>query len=141
MVPDSCVICIIFTLVAYLPLGPDSSKGAPSPSALFARRLMHFCSAEVVAQATTPIVSFHDVPPLSKTPFFPYPAPASPTHSNSQEGPNDDTMENPRRRARYITHPRTGLALKAHAVAPCPLVSPPSLDLLTRTVLSQSPYY
>ncbi|KAH9047826.1 hypothetical protein EDB87DRAFT_1417774 [Lactarius vividus] len=70
-----------------------SPKGAPSPSALFARRLMHFCSAEVVAQASSSAVSFHDVPPSSKTTFFPYPAPSSPSQSMTHEGPTDDTME------------------------------------------------
>ena len=63
-------MCIIFSLVAYLPLGSDSSKGAPSPSVLFAHRLMHFCSAEVVAQAINPTVSFHDVPVIKDDILF-----------------------------------------------------------------------
>ena len=90
---------------------------------------MHFCSAEVVAQATTPTVSFHDVPPLSKTAFFPYPAPASPTHSNPQEGPNDDTMEDlvDGLDVLLILERAYERALKAHVVAPCPLASTPSL--------------
>ncbi|KAF8261085.1 hypothetical protein EI94DRAFT_1705803, partial [Lactarius quietus] len=106
-----------------------SPKGAPSPSALFARRLMHFCSTEVVAQASTPAVSFHDVPPSSKTTFFPYPAPASPTHSKIQEDPNDDTMEDlvDGLDVLLILERAYERALKAHVVAPCPLASSPSL--------------
>ncbi|KAF8269103.1 phosphatase 2C-like domain-containing protein [Lactarius quietus] len=106
-----------------------SPKGAPSPSALFARRLMHFCSTEVVAQASTPAVSFHDVPPSSKTTFFPYPAPASPTHSKIQEDPNDDTMEDlvDGLDVLLILERAYERALKAHVVAPCPLASTPSL--------------
>ncbi|KAN0128056.1 Protein phosphatase 2C (PP2C)-like domain containing protein [Lactarius tabidus] len=102
-----------------------SPKGAPSPSALFARRLMHFCSAEVVAQASTPAISFHDVPPTSKTTFFP----ASPTHSKSQEGPKDDTVEDlvEGLDVLLILERAYERALKAHVVAPCPLASTPSL--------------
>ncbi|KAI9439416.1 phosphatase 2C-like domain-containing protein [Lactarius psammicola] len=108
-----------------------SPKGAPSPSALFARRLMHYCSAEVVAQASTPAVSFHDVPPSSKTAFFPYPAPSPPSHSMTQEGPNDDTMEDlvDGLDVLLILERAYERALKAHVVAPCPLASTPSLPV------------
>ena len=105
--------------------GLDSPKGAPSPSALFARRLMHFCSAEVVAQASSPVVSFHDVPPSSKTAFFP----TSSTQSKSQEGPTDDTVEDlvDGLDVLLILERAYERALKAHVVAPCPLASTPSL--------------
>ncbi|KAH9056607.1 phosphatase 2C-like domain-containing protein [Lactarius vividus] len=106
-----------------------SPKGAPSPSALFARRLMHFCSAEVVAQASSSAVSFHDVPPSSKTTFFPYPAPSSPSQSMTHEGPTDDTMEDlvDGLDVLLILERAYERALKAHVVAPCPLASTPSL--------------
>ncbi|KAI0319464.1 hypothetical protein OF83DRAFT_1109968 [Amylostereum chailletii] len=59
------------------PLGPSD----PSPSALFARRLMHYCSAEVASlcscpppsAAAAPTFSFHE-PPLPHVPFFPSPS-------------------------------------------------------------------
>ena len=83
--------------------GLDSPNGAPSPSTLFARRLMHFCSVEVVAQASNSAVPAHDVPPSSKTSFFP----TSPTHSKSQKGPTNDTveLEDLVDRLDFITHP------------------------------------
>jgi len=58
---------------SYSPSLSVSLKGAPSPSVLFAQHLMHFCSDEVAAQASSPVVSFHNSPPSLNVPLFSYP--------------------------------------------------------------------
>ncbi|KAI9435873.1 phosphatase 2C-like domain-containing protein [Russula earlei] len=67
-------------------------KGALSPSALFARRLMHFCSAEVAAQVSSPALPFHNSPPSPKTSLFAYPPSSSPRAVTPQVA-GDDCME------------------------------------------------
>ncbi|KAF8621707.1 hypothetical protein AX15_007568 [Amanita polypyramis BW_CC] len=58
-----------------LPLRSSGSKAQPTPSALFARRLMHFCSAEVDTVS--------DATPLSSPPLSPIQPPSRPQFSFS----------------------------------------------------------
>ncbi|KAH9959342.1 phosphatase 2C-like domain-containing protein [Russula dissimulans] len=106
-----------------------SPKGAPSPSALFARRLMHFCSAEVAAQASSPAVSFHDSPPSPHTPFPPYPPSSSPSHSATPQDPIDDSIEDlaDGLDVLLILERAYERALKAHVILPSAQASTPSL--------------
>ncbi|KAI0067532.1 hypothetical protein BV25DRAFT_1819862 [Artomyces pyxidatus] len=65
----------------------STPKGAHSSSALFARRLMHFCSAEVAQHyscTSTPAFSFHE----PYAPFIPPPPPA-PTLASVEEEEDD----------------------------------------------------
>ena len=50
-----------------------SPNGAPSLSASFVQHLMHFCSDELAAQASSPAISFHDSLLSPNTPLFPHP--------------------------------------------------------------------
>ncbi|KAI0300065.1 phosphatase 2C-like domain-containing protein [Multifurca ochricompacta] len=108
-----------------------SPKGAASPSALFARRLMHFCSAEVATQASSPALSFHDVPPSSKTTFFPYPPSSSPPHSTMQEDVTDETADDlaDGLDVLLILERAYERALKAHVITPSAQASTPSLPV------------
>jgi hypothetical protein len=127
MVSHPYVICVNSIEAYSFPLS-DSPKGAPSPSALFAQRLMHFCSAEVAAQVSPPLVSFHDVPPSSKTSFLPYPPSTSPFHSPTQEDVDDaaedlaDGLD-----VLLILERAYERALKAHVITPSSQASTPSL--------------
>ena len=110
----------------YSPPHSDLPKGAPSPSALFARRLMHFCSAEVAAQVSTPVVSFHDVPPSSN---FPYSPSSLPSHLATQEDVVDEIAEDLADGLDILlilerAYQRT---LKAHVMMPSAQASTPSL--------------
>ena len=101
----------------------DSPKGAPSPSALFARRLMHFCSAEVAAQASPPTVSSHDLPSLSTEPLV--------RHSplSSPQDVSRDTMEDlaDGLDVLLILDRAYERALKSHVITPSAQASTPSL--------------
>ncbi|KAI0259478.1 phosphatase 2C-like domain-containing protein [Gloeopeniophorella convolvens] len=111
-----------------------SPKGAPSPSALFARRLMHFCSAEVAAQAASPAVSFHDVPPSAATAFFPYPqSPQSPLAAVPEDAVEDAVEELADGLDVLLILERAyERALKAHVVAPATQASTPALPAPSR---------
>jgi hypothetical protein len=84
---------------------------------------MHFCSAEVVAQVSTPPVSFHDVPPSSKTTFLP-----TPSHLAPQDDVDDvsedlaDGLD-----ILLILERAYERALKAHVIMPSAQASTPSL--------------
>jgi hypothetical protein len=109
----------------------DSPKGAPSPSALFARRLMHFCSAEVAAQTSPPMASFHDLPPSSKDPpFFNTPL-SSPSHSSAPQDTSGDTVEDlaDGLDVLLILERAYERALKSHVITPSAQASTPSLPL------------
>ena len=101
----------------------DSPKGAPSPSALFARRLMHFCSTEVVAQASPPTASFHDLPSSSKEPLFPH-SPLSTPQDVSGDTVEDlaDGLD-----VLLILERAYERALKSHVITPSAQASTPSL--------------
>jgi len=107
----------------------DSPKGAPSPSALFARRLMYFCSAEVAAQASSPAVSFHDSTPSPNTPFPPYPPSSSPSHLATSQDATDDSIEDlaDGLDVLLILERAYERALKAHVILPSAQASTPSL--------------
>ncbi|KAI0286268.1 phosphatase 2C-like domain-containing protein [Russula brevipes] len=95
-------------------------KGAPSPSALFARRLMHFCSAEVTAQAPSPIVYFRDSPSSPMTPIFPYPPSSLPAQSAAPQDANYDAVDDlaDGLDVLLILERAYERALKAHVLAP-----------------------
>jgi len=107
----------------------ESLKGAPSPSALFARRLMHFCSAEVASQVSSPAVSFHDLPPSPKAPFFPYTPVSSPSHSATPQDVSNDTIEDlaDGLDVLLILERAYERALKSHVITPSARASTPSL--------------
>ena len=68
------------TCFSSLPEVPLRDPSDPSPSALFARRLMHYCSSEIASLCACPpppttSLYFHEPDP--HTPFFPNPSNAS----------------------------------------------------------------
>jgi hypothetical protein len=112
----------------------DSPKGAPSPSALFARRLMHFCSAEVAAQASSPPISFHDLPPSPKASFFPHTPLSAPSHSAMPQDVSDDTIEDlaDGLDVLFILERAYERALKSHVITSSAQASTPSLPAPSR---------
>src|SRR6266403_2750874 len=126
----------IFSSSAYLCPYSDSPKGAPSPSALFARRLMHFCSAEVAAQASPPTVSFHDSTPSPKDALFPYTPFSLPPHSATPQDVSGDTIEDlaDGLDVLLILERAYERALKSHVITPSAQASPPSLPAPSKPV-------
>ena len=112
----------------------ESQKSAPSPSALFARRLMHFCSAEVAAQDSSPAISFHDLPPSPKAPPFPYTPLSSPSHSAAPQDVSDDTVEDfaDGLDVLLLLERAYERALKSHVTTPSTQASTPSLPAPSR---------
>ena len=90
---------------------------------------MHFCSAEVAAQASSPAVSFHDLPPSPKTPLFPYPPSSSQSHQATPQDVVEDTSEDlaDGLDVLLILERAFERALKAHVMAPSAQASTPSL--------------
>ena len=121
----------IFLTSAYACPFSESPKGGPSPSALFARRLMHFCSAEVAAQVSSPAFkfSFHDLPPSAKSPPLPYSPLSSPTHSATPLDVSDDAIEDlaDGLDVLLILERAYERALKSHVVTPSAQMSTPLL--------------
>ena len=121
----------IFLTSAYACPFSESPKGGPSPSALFARRLMHFCSAEVAAQVSSPAFkfSFHDLPPSPKSPPLPYSPLSSPTHSATPLDVSDDAIEDlaDGLDVLLILERAYERALKSHVVTPSAQTSTPLL--------------
>ena len=122
---------VYFLTSAYACPFSESPKGAPSPSALFARRLMHFCSAEVAAQVSSPAFkfSFHDLPPSAKSPPLPYSPLSSPTHSATPLDVSDDAIEDlaDGLDVLLILERAYERALKSHVVTPSAQTSTPLL--------------
>ena len=90
---------------------------------------MHFCSAEVAVQASSPTVSSHDSPPSPKTPFFPYTPSSSPSRSATPQDVPNDTIEDfvDGLDVLLILERAYERALKSHVTAPSPQASTPSL--------------
>jgi hypothetical protein len=91
---------------------------------------MHFCSAEVAAQVSTPSVSFHDIPPSSDTnfPFLPCPSPPSQSHSATRENIDDVTEDLADGLDILLILERAyERALKAHVIVSSTQASTPSL--------------
>jgi hypothetical protein len=111
-----------------------SPKDVPSPSALFAQHLMHFCSAEVAAQTPSSTVSFHDSPPSSKIPYFPYPPSSLPSYSAAPQDASEDAIEDlaDGLDVLLILERAYERALKAHVITPSAQASTPSLPASPR---------
>jgi len=88
----------------------------------FARRLMHFCSAEVAAQASRPTVSFDDLPSSSKEPIFPH-GPLSTSQDVSGDTIEDlvDGLD-----VLLVLERAYERALKSHVITPSAQASTPS---------------
>lgn len=84
---------------------------------------MHFCSAEVAAQASPPTVSFHDLPSSSKEPLFPH-SPLSTPQDVSGDTIEDlaDGLD-----VLLILERAYERALKSHVITPSAQASTPSL--------------
>ena len=112
-----------------------SPKGAPSPSALFARRLMHFCSAEVAVQASSPAVSFHDSPPSPNVPLFPHPPSSLISYPVTPQDAFEDAIEDlaDGLDVLLILERAYERALKAHVIPPSAQASTPSLPASSKS--------
>ena len=84
---------------------------------------MHFCSAEVAAQASSPTVSFHDLPSSSKEPLFPH-SPLSTPQDVSGDTIEDlaDGLD-----VLLVLEHAYERALKSHVITPSAQASTPSL--------------
>jgi len=84
---------------------------------------MHFCSAEVAAQASPPTVSFHDLPSSSKESHFPF-SPLSTPQDVSGDTIEDlaDGLD-----VLLILERAYERALKSHVITPSAQASTPSL--------------
>jgi len=122
-----CYPYLSFTVPhSYPPPLSVSPKGAPSPSALFARRLMHFCSDEVAAQASSPAVSFHDSTSSPNVSPFSHPPSSYPvTPQDASEDAIEDLADG--LDVLLILERAYERALKAHVIPPSPQASTPSL--------------
>jgi hypothetical protein len=96
---------------------------------------MHFCSAEVASQASSPTVSFHDSPPSSKIPFSPYPPSSLPSYSAAPQEASEDAIEDlaDGLDVLLILERAYERALKAHVITPSAQASTPSLPASTKT--------
>jgi hypothetical protein len=90
---------------------------------------MHFCSAEVAAQVSSPAFSFHDLPPSPKAPTFPCPPLSSPTHSATSQDVSDDAIEDlaDGLDVLLILERAYERALKSHVITPPTQTSTPLL--------------
>jgi hypothetical protein len=90
---------------------------------------MHFCSAEVAAQAPPSAVSFHDSPPSSNITFFPHPPSSLPSHSVAPQDASEDAIEDlaDGLDVLLILERAYERALKAHVITPTAQALTPSL--------------
>ena len=95
---------------------------------------MHFCSAEVAAQASCPAVSFHDSPPSPETCFSPYLPSSLPLYSATPQDASEDAIEDLTEGLDIllILERAYERALKAHVIAPSAQASTPFLPVLSK---------
>lgn len=90
---------------------------------------MHFCSAEVASQDSSPAVFFHDLPPSPKAPPFPCTPLSSSSHSATSQDVSDDTVEDfaDGLDVLLLLERAYERAIKSHVKSPSTQASTPSL--------------